>query len=245
MLNVLDLFSGIGGFSLGLSRAGMRTVGFCENNLFCRKVLSKHWPEVYCYEDIKTLTAYAIRSRGITVDVICGGFPCQSFSKASRGEGTIAEDLWPEMYRIVHAIRPKWVIAENVDEEAIANAAGGLHLAGYGTYYKRISAVECGADHMRNRWWLVAHSNPEGEFRSFVDAEVAKLPELCKGLWGAENYARAIRVPDGVSRGMDRRRIEALGNAVIPQIPEAIGSAILEVELVRSQEVIFGDRVHG
>lgn len=231
-LKVLDVFSGIGGFSLGLQRSGMTTVAFCESNSFCRLVLQKNWPDVHCYEDIKALTAYELDAGGTAVDVVCGGFPCQPFSKAARGR-TPAEDLWPDMYRLVYAIRPRWVIAENVDEEAIANAAGGLHIAGYGTYYRRISAVECGADHKRDRWWLIAHSDPESEFRGAINAEVAKLPELCRGLWGAENYSRAIRVSDGVPGRMDRRRIEALGNAVIPQIPEAIGRAIMSIDRIK------------
>jgi DNA (cytosine-5)-methyltransferase 1 len=230
MLKVLDLFSGIGGFSLGLERAGMRTVALCEIKPYCRKVLAKHWPDVPCYEDVSTLTAWQLRTDGITVDVVCGGFPCQPFSTAARGR-SVAEDLWPKMYRIIHAVRPTWVIAENVDKEAIADAAAMLHIGcNYGTYVRRISGADCGADHQRDRWWLVAHADPKGQFRGAIDAEVAKLPELCRGLWGATNYARAVRILARVSRGMDRSRIEALGNAVMPQIVEAIGRAIMSVQ---------------
>src|SRR5579872_6873575 len=81
-VNVLDLFSGIGGFSLGLERAGMRTVAFCEVNDFCRRVLAKHWPSVPCYDDVRTLTADRLRADGIAPDIICGGFPCQDLSVA-------------------------------------------------------------------------------------------------------------------------------------------------------------------
>lgn len=230
-LSVLDLFSGIGGFSLGLERTGgFQTVAFCEIEPFARRVLGKHWPGVPIYDDVTKLTSWRLSADGIAVDVVCGGFPCQPFSTASRGK-CVAEDLWPDMFRIIHAIRPRWVIAENVDKEAIANAAAGLHIIGFGTYIRRISAADAGADHQRDRWWLVAHANPESQFRRAVDAEVAKLPELCRGLWGAENYARAIRVPSRLSTGMDRSRIEALGNAVIPQIPEIIGRAIVAADL--------------
>jgi DNA (cytosine-5)-methyltransferase 1 len=224
---VLSLFSGIGGIDLGLHRAGgFDTAAFCEIDPFCQCVLASHWPGVPIYDDITALTAWQLSTDGIAVDVVCGGFPCQPFSTASRGQ-CVAEDLWPEMFRIVHAIRPEWVIAENVDKEAIANAAAGLHVIGYGTYFRRISADDAGADHQRNRWWLIAHSDPESKFRGCIDAEVAKLPEVCRGLWGPENYAAAIRVPDGLPTRMDRSRIEALGNAVLPQIPEIIGRAIL------------------
>lgn len=223
-MNVLDLFSGIGGFSLGLERAGMRTVAFCEINDFCRRVLTKHWPDVPCYHDVRELGALP------AVDLVCGGFPCQPFSTASRGR-RVAHDFWPEMLRVVRVNRPRYVVAENVQEAAIANAAGNLSELGYATYYRRISGTDCGADHQRNRWWAFAYPHAESELHSAIDAEVAELPTLCKGLWGSENYARAIRVSDGLPHWMDERAaIEALGNAVIPQIPEAIGRAILATQ---------------
>lgn len=84
-MNVLDLFSGVGGFSLGLERAGMRTVGFCEIDPYCRAVLKKHWPSVPCYDDVRTLTVERLRADGIIPDVICGGFPCQDASVAQTG----------------------------------------------------------------------------------------------------------------------------------------------------------------
>jgi DNA (cytosine-5)-methyltransferase 1 len=81
MLKVLDLFSGIGGFSLGLERTGgFETVAFCEIEPFCRLVLAKHWPKVPIYEDVRTLSADTLRRDGLAVDVICGGFPCQDIS---------------------------------------------------------------------------------------------------------------------------------------------------------------------
>lgn len=86
-MNVLDLFSGIGAFSLGLERAGMRTVAFCEIDPFCRRVLARHWPHVLCYDDVRTVTAERLRTDGIAVDVICGGFPCQDISVVGTGAG--------------------------------------------------------------------------------------------------------------------------------------------------------------
>jgi DNA (cytosine-5)-methyltransferase 1 len=219
-MRVLDLFSGIGGFSLGLERAGMRTVAFCEIEPFCRRVLAKHWPRLPCHTDIRT-ACFAE-----PVDVVCGGFPCQPFSTASRGR-RVAIDLWPEMLRIVRTVGPRYVIAENVQEEAIANAAGDLARDGYRTYYRRISGADAGADHQRDRWWAFAYPHSEGELHSAIDAEVAKLPTFRAGLWGPGNYARAVRVLDGPADRMDR--IGALGNAVMPQITEAIGRAIIGV----------------
>lgn len=118
-MNVLDLFSGIGGFSLGLERAGMRTVAFCEINPFCQRVLAKHWPTVPCYDDIRTLTAERLAANAATgdiqIDVICGGFPCQDVSFAGRRAGLDGErsGLWFEYARLVSEIRPKIIIVEN------------------------------------------------------------------------------------------------------------------------------------
>src|SRR3954470_19482651 len=97
-MNVLDLFSGIGGFSLGLERAGMRTVAFCEIDPFCRTVLAKHWPAVPIFPDVTQLRGADVGA----VDVICGGFPCQDISVAGRRAGIEGErsGLWSEYARI-------------------------------------------------------------------------------------------------------------------------------------------------
>src|SRR5262245_22068485 len=115
-MHVLDLFSGIGGFSLGLERAGMRTVAFCEVDTFCRRVLTKHWPGVPIYDDLRVLTAERLAADGIAVDVICGGFPCQDISLAGDGAGIEGErsGLWSEYARIVGELRPNFAIVENV-----------------------------------------------------------------------------------------------------------------------------------
>lgn len=118
-LRVLDLFSGIGGFSLGLERTGgFETVAFCEIEDFPRRVLAKHWPEVPCYHDVRELTADTLRRDGIAVDVICGGFPCQDISAAGRREGIggTRSGLWREYARLVGEIRPRVVIVENSAE---------------------------------------------------------------------------------------------------------------------------------
>src|SRR4051812_44846123 len=118
MLRTLDLFSGIGGFSRGLERTGgFQTVAFCEIEPFCRRVLAKHWPDVPCYEDIKTLTADRLLDDGLVpVDVICGGFPCQDISVAGKGAGIDGErsGLWSEYARLIGEIQPRFIIVENV-----------------------------------------------------------------------------------------------------------------------------------
>ena len=111
MLTVGSLFSGIGGFDLGLERAGFQIKWQCEIDSFCLKVLQKHWPDVPKYGDIRQLTGDELG----TVDVVVGGFPCQPFSSAGQRRGT-ADDryLWPEMLRIISEIKPRWIIGENV-----------------------------------------------------------------------------------------------------------------------------------
>lgn len=110
-MRVLDLFSGIGGFSLGLERAGMQTIAFCEIDPYCRRVLRKHWPGVPIFEDVRTLRGEDVGP----VDLVCGGYPCQPFSTAGKRRGT-ADDrhLWPEMLRVIDETRPTWVCGENV-----------------------------------------------------------------------------------------------------------------------------------
>jgi DNA (cytosine-5)-methyltransferase 1 len=224
-LRVLDLFSGIGGFSLGLERTGgFETVAFCEIEEFPRKVLRKHWPKVPIYEDVRTLTAGRLAADGIAVDVICGGFPCQPFSTASAGR-RVAKDLWPEFWRVISEVGPEYVIIENVAELPIKRAALYCASLGMRQVIKRIGGNDCGADHTRNRWWACAYPHNKGELRSAINAEVAGLSEICRGVWGAENYARAVRIPHGLPNRVERNR--ALGNAVMPPIVEAWGRAIL------------------
>lgn len=221
-MKVLDLFSGVGGFSLGLERAGMQTVAFCEIDPYCRAVLRKHWPGVSIFEDVRSLDG----REHWPIDVVCGGFPCQPFSRASRGR-RVADDLWPEMARLVTGIGPKYVIAENVAERPIRTAERRFQSEGYATWVKRIGADDIGADHARSRWWICAYADCHSKLYRALDAEVAMLPELCKGVWSGANYARTLRIPDGLPNRMERNH--ALGNAVIPFIPEAIGRAIMSL----------------
>uniref|UniRef100_A0A6M3KTH7 Putative methyltransferase n=1 Tax=viral metagenome TaxID=1070528 RepID=A0A6M3KTH7_9ZZZZ len=114
MIHVLDLFSGIGGFALGLERtSGFKTVAFCELDAYCRAVLRRHWPDVPCFEDVREVTHDATRSLG-RIDLVCGGPPCQPISVAGKRKGS--EDdrwLWPEAVRVVREVRPRWILFEN------------------------------------------------------------------------------------------------------------------------------------
>ena len=160
-MRVLDLFSGIGGFSLGLERAGMETVAFCEIDPFCQKVLKKHWPDVPCYTDITKLTAEQLENDGIKPDVIVGGYPCQPFSHAGKREG--AEDdrhLWPEMFRLIKTCKPRWIIAENVAGHismGLDQVLSDLEAIGYSWWAFVIPACAKDAHHRRDRVWILAN----------------------------------------------------------------------------------------
>jgi DNA (cytosine-5)-methyltransferase 1 len=160
-MRVLDLFSGIGGFSLGLERAGMTTVAFCEIEPFCRAVLRKHWPEVPIYEDIRTLSADVLERDGIAVDAICGGFPCQDLSHAGKRAGLEGErsGLWGEYRRLIGELRPRFVIVENVPgllSLGMGTVLGDISALGYNAVWDCVPASAVGAPHRRDRVWIVA-----------------------------------------------------------------------------------------
>ena len=240
-MNVLDLFSGIGGFSLGLERAGMRTVAFCEIDPYARAVLRKHWPYVPQFEDVRDLTANALSLYGIgPIDVICGGFPCQDISFAGGGAGLAGErsGLWSEIARLVGELRPRYVIVENVAAllvRGIGTVLGDLARIGYDAEWSVVSACSVGAPHVRRRVFIVAYPDsiygrsrvrdsaprtqrPLQEIDSFEDSRTRWRTRL-------ENPSALYGGANGASSGMDRNR--AIGNAVVPQIPEIIGRAIM------------------
>lgn len=163
MLRVLDLFSGIGGFSLGLERTGgFETAAFCEFAEFPRKLLAKHWPNVPIFEDVRTLKGTDIDG---PIDVVCGGYPCQPFSTAGRRKGQKDDRyLWPEFSRLVAELRPSWVIGENVAGHismGLDDVLSDLEGQGYAARTFVIPACATGAPHRRDRTWIVAYT--EGE----------------------------------------------------------------------------------
>jgi DNA (cytosine-5)-methyltransferase 1 len=163
-VKVLDLFSGIGGFSLGLERAGFETVAFCEPNPFCQAVLKKHWPDVPVYEDVRELSADRLANDGIVFDAICGGFPCQDISVAGKGAGLAGarSGLWWEFHRLIGETKPNWVIAENVSalrSRGLDEVLGSLAALGYDAEWHCIPASAVGAPHRRDRIWILAYPN--------------------------------------------------------------------------------------
>lgn len=245
----LDLFSGIGGFALAAQWAGMETIGFSEIDEFACKVLAKNFPEVPNLGDIKNVGR-------IECDIITGGYPCQPFSVA--GNQKAQEDdrhLWPEMFRIVSLSKPAWVVCENVYGHiklGLDEVLADLESAGYSTQPLVIPALAKGANHGRDRVFIVAHTTGDGRDEGAPCSGNEKANGNCaegsdKGCdnegrrrvwpemeWGSETpwgwgvKPSALRVDDGVPDRMDRNR--ALGNAIVPQIAYEILRCIAEIE---------------
>jgi len=167
MYKHLDLFSGIGGFSLGLEATGeFETVAFCDYSKFPQQVLRKHWPLVPIYEDVKELNSEKLKSNGINkIDIITGGYPCQPFSVAGKQKGEQdPRHVWPEMFRLIKELRPTWVIGENVAGHiklGLDTVLENLESEGYSTRTFSISAASVGANHKRERIWIIANKNVE------------------------------------------------------------------------------------
>lgn len=232
-LRVLDLFSGIGGFSLGLERTGgFETVAFCEIEEFPRRVLAKHWPNIPCYTDVRRLTGAIVGP----VDVITGGFPCQDISAAGARAGLHGDrsSLFFEIDRLIGELRPGFVILENSPElldRWLGDVLGALAKRGLNAEWEIIPAALFGAPHLRERIWIVAYS-PEitGLHELHLGDAIWRRLSDARNPWATDAWdspeAGTCRVDDGVPNRVDRTG--ACGNAVVPQIPELIGHAILE-----------------
>ena len=290
---MLDLFSGIGGFSLGLERAGMRTIAFCEVDPYCRAVLARHWPDVPIHGDIRTLDAAGVaayadraewraqrgacdglarqdgipqreegadRPRGsrASIDLICGGFPCQPFSAAGKRRGTQDDrHLWPQMARVISEVRPAWVVGENVAglvKLGLDGVLSDLEGLGYAVWPVVLPACAVDAPHRRDRVWIVAHTprhepgrqeqRPEREQIGECGQPQPTRPSFCE--WFSESSMGGMvdglpseldgwlpepdipRVAKGVPHKVQRLR--ALQNAVVPAVVEQIGRAIMQAE---------------
>ena len=243
---VLDLFSGIGGISLGLHWAGMQTLAFCEADPFARAVLRRHWRSVPIFPDICTLDRDALRASGADrPTVLCGGFPCQDISLAGRGAGLAGarSGLWSHMARLVSECRPRWVVVENVPglrSRGADRVLLDLEALGYAGWPLVVGAAHAGAPHRRARMWLVARLSADaGGAGLEMGVGPAKGPppglpvERCGG-WPAA--PGVCRVGDGLPAGLDRRaRVAALGNAAVPAAAAAIGRAIRHAEAFPSR----------
>jgi len=230
MLRVLDLFSGIGGLSLGFERAGLTTVAFCEIDMRCRNVLAFHWPGIPCYLDARAMPS-------VEADVVAGGPPCQRTSVAAAIHGKrTGETLWPAMRSLLARSGASRAVVEQPPGNKAWEAAvqADLEADGLGVSRHVIAACQVGGVNPRRRVFLVADRDRK-RLALARQSLASALDRFARGgfagdHWSADN-ARAVRVVDGVPGGLDRAaRIRQLGNSVIPQVAEIIGRAILEAE---------------
>lgn len=240
-MNVLDLFSGFGGFSYGLESVGFTTVAFCETDDYAKQVLKKHWPKIPIYDDIKTLTKKRLETDGLVIDVISGGWPCQPVSRIGKRKGSSDDRyLWPEMFRLIKSIRPRWVIGENVIgivEMELDQVLIDLESIGYTTATFDLPAASVGANHERRRIFVIA--SPKEDVANAVGTGLQGQQRVCISQW--EKTARhdwsghrwmpsprIYRRSDGLPKKMER--LKGLGNSVCPALVAEIGRAILNVE---------------
>lgn len=251
-LKVLELFAGIGGFSLGLEKTGgFETVAFCEIDKTCQKVLNKHWPDITVFKDVSKIWQDGRSLRDLektcfkNIDVITGGFPCQDISVAGKGEGLDGKrsGLWFEYKRLIQEIKPKYAIIENVANlrsKGLATVLKDLGEIGYDVEWNIISARSIGGIHLRERVFLITHSNNFRLRSTFTSKEEKQKwwTETTSSQRDLLQQARAFeprvcRSDAGFPSRVDRprrERIKQLGNSVVPQIAEWIGQRILEYE---------------
>lgn len=239
-LTVGSMFSGIGGLDLGLERAGMTVIWQAETEPWCTRVLAKHWPAVPNLGDVTKIDWSDVDRP----DLLAGGFPCQPVSDAGL---KLAHDdvrwLWPEMRRAIEALRPEWVVIENVPglrKRGLATVRDDLAALDYLARPVSLSACELGAPHPRRRLFTLAHAVGEGCRAGRADGRGAgqagggheDRPVVARDPWWADE-PRVDRVAYGFPHRVDRAR--AIGNAVVPQVSELIGRRIVAVATQESR----------
>lgn len=255
-MKIGSLFSGIGGLELGLERAGIgSTVWQVEQDAWCRRVLAKHWPEAKRYEDVRTVGAELGPVDLICGGFPCQDV---SSAGKRVGLAGARSGLWFEYLRIVSELMPEWVVVENVAGGAKAwvdTCVSGLEQQGYACLPIPLSAADVGAPHLRRRVFIVAHLDRDREHALPEHAEMGIAPALTAHLqreqlrvesgrrrrsdgsgapeptlvgWSGTQPGM-VRMVHGVSPGLDRRRVKALGNAVVSQCAEVVGHIIKEL----------------
>src|SRR5215467_8065983 len=241
MPTVGSLFSGIGGFDLGLERAGFTIEWQVENDDYCRRVLRKHWPSVPCHYDIRTIDWHWIPR----VDLVCGGFPCQPVSVAGKRRAQMDQRwMWPEFARCIGVLRPRYVLIENVPgilTAGFSDILRDLAACGYDAEWQSISANLFGSPQMRERVFILAYSDKHGletntherilcaaSIDTFAKRYVSSMGRSDEWTHTRPIGARPMGVDNGIPTDVDRLR--ALGNAIVPQIAEALGRMILDLD---------------
>lgn len=163
MMKGLSLFSGIGGFDIAMEKSGIELVGMCEIDKNAQTVLKKHFPTVPLYNDVKEIGENT-HDKG-SIDIICGGFPCQDLSIAGKRAGLAGErsGLWYEFARIIRELEPKWVLIENVAGLLSSNKGADFAVIlrwlvehGYGVSWRVLDSQHFGVPQRRRRVFVVA-----------------------------------------------------------------------------------------
>ena len=244
MITVGSLFSGIGGLDLGLERAGMKVIWQAEKDDFCSLILKKHWPEVPNLGDVSAIDWNTV-SRP---DVLAGGFPCQPVSVAGRRRGQ--EDdrwLWPVYAAAIRHLRPRFAIMENVPGlliRGMGDVLGDLAQCGYDAEWQVLPASAFGCFHQRERVFIVAYADGERRKASWIftsrNYEHYRIPQqegresgFLSSLDSKERLRPApdssfFRVADGFPSELDKARLKACGNSVVPAVAEFVGRSVME-----------------
>ena len=251
LLNHLSLFSGIGGADIAAEWAGFQTIAFVEIDNFCQKVLKKNWPNIPIWGDIRNVQGKDFAAKDIVL--VTGGFPCQDVSQAGKHKGRSGERsiLWREYSRIISETRPKWCVVENVsgllsndDGQFFGEVLRDLATIGYDAEWGSLFASQFGANHSRERIFIVAYPNSK-RWNAMVNFQEDRLPKNCLQsfqewrtmvndlhLCLEPNYNNPSiginRNDDGISKGMDR--LKSLGNAIVPQQIYSILQQIADIE---------------
>ena len=252
----VDLFSGIGGFTLAADWAGFETIVFCEINPFSQQILKKHWPQIPIISDIRDFSwrDFNANQKYQKITLITGGFPCQPFSLAGKRRGDKdPRFLWPEMFRVISEIRPTWIVAENVIgfvSLGLESCLSDLESAGYDTTTLIIPACSVGAPHRRDRVWIIGCEREMEEIsKNIITYTYQKglqrywLPQkrkreffITKSAWKKiwfEAASEFCRMDDGIPNRVDRLKV--LGEAIVPHVAFEILRAIYLLE--KSKEV--------
>ena len=251
MIKLGSLFSGIGGFELGLERAipGLETIWQVEQEKFCQRVLQKHWPNAEIFDDVKTVGKHNLKP----VDILCGGFPCQDISTAGKKGGIHAKKsgLWWEMHRIISELQPRIAIMENVPNLltlGMSEILGSLSEIGYDAEWCIVSASQFGAPHLRKRIFIVAYSSIR-KYRLCIPLQPRREDSIISNIRtsGKNNrrlseqmeqvYWKKTKTPSPIcylDDGIPDRlaKLRSLGNAIVPQCSEFIGQKILNSGLL-------------
>ena len=220
----LDLFSGIGGFAIAAQWNGVRTVGFCEREPYCKQLLSDQWPSVPICGDIREMDGKTFKG----VWLVTGGFPCQPYSTAGKRRGASDDRaLWPEMLRVIEDARPAWVLGENVSgfvSLGLDRSLSDLEDIGYTCRPFAVPACAVGTLHERERIWIVGHDSNAFSVRPQGVRKAEERSWSREQLEGLLQGILRVSVPagrsGGVSHGVRNRqhRLKALGNAIVPQV---------------------------